>query len=1191
MGEVWAALLAGGETMVAIRFMPPEICDDDDFQAGFVQEARAMARLSHEGLVRLIDMQPATLTPEGKPDPASTPHFLVMEIGHGETLADRRERRLDEVLYIFDAILEVLASMHARHIVHGDLRADNVHLQEHGFPVKLMDYGVSSQGETLAARLKASPLSRQGGLSIESARTMSPEQARGDHAAMGPASDLYALGVVLYEVLTGEPPFDDSFWGLVRRHQHDAAPRLSLPSSVPAEVAEPLRDLVAALLSKNYADRPESAADVRHQLSWIREKLPIEPIALPSPASAPPQHSASNTPKRRHPSLSEWSEELVETLHATSPPFPVEHIAATQESLASAMHHQSDTVRAQRELPLLGRVKEAARLRGMLDRVSTGGDPEGIVLVGDQGLGKRRVARWLVEKTLELGLARVIEVPLDTSVDLVEAMRLALYRRLRLPALTPDAVAARLDTDLGLDASHPDTAHLIHFLCALPTGAPPQTDPLSQAARFWRTALKAIATHPTPRPMLVWFDGGDDAHWNETVRWMRELLQEAQHSCLPMCFIWSPQSDGDPSDAFKVAWQGERIQKIRLGALEEDAMGELARHLAPSMDEASRSFLTTHSRGNPKLLRETLRFWDQLGLLTPGDDGVVKVSALTTPVLSDLHDAARRRLSTFLGAQPDPLKVERALKTLSILGPTFSRNAAAWALEGTPLTPEALLNAGLLIHRPLAQEPQLLFADATLLNLIVLNAQERGEVPGLLPDAIELLRRVALDAIIDRDWDSARRSITQALQLLREVTSLPSHDALLLDTLHMLGHLAVNLSDAATAQAIAQTCRQMMTRLDPISRPRAQAMIFFMEGHAAMLRQATGDAEEHFGRLDDAGPPPDLSLAALATAARAALALRQGRLDDAETLSQRARSALKAAADATRSPALKRLLTLASADATRRLAGLYDHKGNPALATRLLNRAMRIFQTEVAPHGELEGYIQITSALRKRLESQEQHDPEDIVRVRRYWKRLSGLMSALHQRGDTARVVWEGACISEIEGNLPMARAQYLEAARHFQVNDQLLGQARCQQRIGRVCAKNHEPRQALKHYRQFRDLAQKAQHVHLEAAALLDIAWLHKDLGEHSHADHAFTTISALSPAAPPALIAAALIGRASVAAHQDALTQTTEHLKAASKLVPEPPIQDARAHAALDLIYETLRDSPSLLARAARSLAKGLM
>lgn len=251
MGEVWRASDTLLNRPVAVKLLHSHHMSDTTSRERFRTEARITAVLSHPGIAQVYDY--------GEQDDHA---FLVMELIPGDPLSailKRHPRGLDPAiaLDIVDQAARALGAAHARGVVHRDFKPGNLLVTEDG-TVRLTDFGIARGNESLGLT--------QTGMVMGTAQYISPEQASGKSATH--ASDLYALGVVAHECLTGAPPFHaDSPVALALAHVRQEPP--PLPSHLPA----PLRDLVAQLLRKEPAQRPASTAEVAARVQGMRVRF------------------------------------------------------------------------------------------------------------------------------------------------------------------------------------------------------------------------------------------------------------------------------------------------------------------------------------------------------------------------------------------------------------------------------------------------------------------------------------------------------------------------------------------------------------------------------------------------------------------------------------------------------------------------------------------------------------------------------------------------------------------------------------------------------------------------------------------------------------------------------------------------------------------------------------------------------
>ncbi len=279
MATVWRARdeVLGRE--VAVKVLSPQYAADAAFRARFEREARHVAALSHPRLVTVFDSGVDRMTP-----------FIVMELIAGRTLRQVMDEAgplpADDAVAVAAGVCEALEAAHAAGLVHRDIKPANIALS--GGEVKVLDFGISRlEGRGGATRTQAV---------LGTAAYLSPEQASGQ--PVGPQADLYALGCVLFEMLTGTPPFTaDSEVGVAYRQVHDdPGPPSARRPGLPAQVDW----MTTRLLAKNPADRPPGAAAARAGL--LAALTPGRTTVLPGQPGAtepgPPRH-------RRRPRLSE----------------------------------------------------------------------------------------------------------------------------------------------------------------------------------------------------------------------------------------------------------------------------------------------------------------------------------------------------------------------------------------------------------------------------------------------------------------------------------------------------------------------------------------------------------------------------------------------------------------------------------------------------------------------------------------------------------------------------------------------------------------------------------------------------------------------------------------------------------------------------------------------------------------------
>jgi serine/threonine-protein kinase len=256
MASVYQASDAQCGLPVAIKFLSADLAFDATQRERFLREARATQRLEHEHIVGLTDY--------GEEDDGLV--YLVMELLEGEPLASRIARGpippREAITYALQTA-HALGRAHELEVIHRDLKPDNIFLARRGprAHVKLLDFGLAHVRNEV--RLTAA------GAVFGTPEYLSPEQARG--APVGPASDLYALGVVLFEMLTGTLPFEGSTAELLVKHLRAPAPAVTARQpSLPA----PFDAVVATMLAKDPGHRHRDACHLIHELTALLALLP-----------------------------------------------------------------------------------------------------------------------------------------------------------------------------------------------------------------------------------------------------------------------------------------------------------------------------------------------------------------------------------------------------------------------------------------------------------------------------------------------------------------------------------------------------------------------------------------------------------------------------------------------------------------------------------------------------------------------------------------------------------------------------------------------------------------------------------------------------------------------------------------------------------------------------------------------------
>ena len=285
--------------IIAIKLLRSDIAGDPTFQARFRREAQSAAALNHPTIVAVYDSGEEEITaPNGAT--RSVP-YIVMEYVEGHTvrelLGDGDAVPIPEAVEITTGVLDALEYSHRAGIVHRDIKPGNIMLTSTG-AVKVMDFGIARAIEDSAATVT------QTHAVVGTAQYLSPEQARGE--LVDARSDLYSTGCLLYELLTGQPPFTgDSAVAIAYQHVREIP---KPPSALAADVPESLDRVVLKALAKARDDRYQDAAHMRTELLAAARGMAVSApatetwqstTAMPSataPSPAPPAPPISTQP-------------------------------------------------------------------------------------------------------------------------------------------------------------------------------------------------------------------------------------------------------------------------------------------------------------------------------------------------------------------------------------------------------------------------------------------------------------------------------------------------------------------------------------------------------------------------------------------------------------------------------------------------------------------------------------------------------------------------------------------------------------------------------------------------------------------------------------------------------------------------------------------------------------------------------
>jgi serine/threonine-protein kinase len=355
MGVVYRARHVLIDRVVALKLIRPDLRGETHLRAWMLREARAANRVDH---AHIIDIHDIGETEEGE-------LYLVMEYLVGTSLSSELAKgpmQLSRAVDILEQMCAALARAHDLGVVHRDLKSDNILLSTRGGRkdfVKILDFGL--------AHLAMDPRLAPKGAVFGTPEYMSPEQARGEEA--GPPSDLYALGVLFYEMLTGQLPFRSNDRDTLLEMQRSAPP--PKPSAIKPDVLPQSEVIVLKLLEKERRKRYQDAHHLHEELKALQRALPSTPweVQAGDPANAPPPPP----PPPQSPGVIEWANRAALFSRMVSRVYPTGNTPPeVQTAVAQSWDLASRATRLEGEVASHTRKLESLERRGRALRAEIG---------------------------------------------------------------------------------------------------------------------------------------------------------------------------------------------------------------------------------------------------------------------------------------------------------------------------------------------------------------------------------------------------------------------------------------------------------------------------------------------------------------------------------------------------------------------------------------------------------------------------------------------------------------------------------------------------------------------------------------------------------------------------------------------------------------------------------------------------
>ena len=659
MSEVWLGHHRLYRHHAAIKVLAPAFADDDELRAQLRTEVRAMAGLDHPGIATVLDtgvVDAVAAEQTGGAMVAGSPWLAMTWLPHGDLSRLGAPLPWGVAQPLLLDVLDALAHAHARGVVHRDLKPSNVLLRvEHGrVRAVLTDFGI--------AQVVAGAPTTLSGRVIGTPQYMAPEQIRGDDAAIGPPTDLYALGCLAYAMTAGAPPFrSDNPLAVTTMHLVDVPPPLPSGAARPAGFER----WVERLLRKSPDERFERAADAARALAALGrvDDAPMEDLVSMLGRAArptgPPTLVEPAERTARSPTLGIAFGETVDVEAVAD--VPVEpltddrsrpfgrRVPPAPEGLEWRTPEQGQGIVARvgpalfgvRRLPLVGRVAVRDRLWAALRATRSDRRPRVCIVEGGPGLGTRRLIDWLVQRADELGLVDPLRAEHGPSATSDHGLADALRRRFGAVGMRGEALDAQIAAALERCAPDIDAARRASTAEALRglvdrgglADRPGRRDAQLAAIERW---MRWASRH---RTLLVRLD---DAQWSEPALQLATRLARASDvAALVVLTVRGGGLGAHEAAALEQLGGLDGVERFTIEPLRADEMAHLLIELLGLSPPLARA-IEARAGGRPLFALQVVAEWLDGESVVPGPDGLE--APVTPPIPSDLASLALRRL-------------------------------------------------------------------------------------------------------------------------------------------------------------------------------------------------------------------------------------------------------------------------------------------------------------------------------------------------------------------------------------------------------------------------------------------------------------------------------------------------------------------------------------------------------------------
>ena len=744
MGSVWLARHARYERDVAIKVMSPSMASKQEAREKFRREIRSHAGLNHPNIVRLFDV--GTVAGDAEFDShgelvGGTPFYAMEYAPEGTLWGEPVVGDWATVEAILRQLLRALAYAHARSVVHRDLKPSNILRFSPDEPaVKIADFGLAFSGGPSVENLVDG-----GGEPVGTADYMAPEQIRGEWRRYGPWTDLYAVGCMAFEFVTGRRPFPgEDEQRIARAHLEEPIPQVDPLFPIP----EGFADWLEVMMSKAPTGRYWRAADA----AWALEKMTRqfepprpEPEAETAGSMETPTSStgAEQVDFTREPTVqadppdsslpaTRWDETRPDgdgldfseadregqplQTPGERPPLPETWRNSMAESLVGLIDRAPAPLGlfGLREVPFVDRNSERDLLWEMLGSMLDQQHTRVAMVTGEQGAGKSRLVEWVAHRAAEVGACIEVRVghsrhggPDDGIGGMLERLFAARgMTRSEVEQQVHRVLTAWCGDRLDEETIERDARALTTLLRPTEPEQRGSSYRFAQISKQFAVVERVLFHLARRRPLFISFDEvGQSA---TSLAFVQFLLESDRRIPMLMALTLPPpaaMSEGRREQIEELS-SFRRVRRLALSPLDRAHHRELVdRLLALEPELAER--VVERTAGMPLFAVELVRQWVDREVLEPSDDGYRLTGEAPRELPDDLHEIWGHRLEHLLGGPTGLSEREGrvALELAALLGEQVDGEVweAACQLEG--ISPpdglrERLIEQGLVFPEP-----------------------------------------------------------------------------------------------------------------------------------------------------------------------------------------------------------------------------------------------------------------------------------------------------------------------------------------------------------------------------------------------------------------------------------------------------------------------------------------------------------